>query len=79
MLQSRLPPDEVNSCRVMVRVYANLAGLSKTLAKTGLVGQEARSLATFTSSFTRAQDLFDFVDAGDKKDGADFKIRGDFS
>ncbi|CRG89670.1 hypothetical protein PISL3812_06709 [Talaromyces islandicus] len=75
MLQSRLSPSEVDQCRVMVRIYANLSGLSKSLAKAGLVGQEARSLAPFTSSFTRAQDLFDFVDAGDKKDGADFKIR----
>ncbi|KAL4900766.1 hypothetical protein BDW74DRAFT_170548 [Aspergillus multicolor] len=25
--------------------------------------------------FTRAQDLFDYVDAGDKKEGADYKIR----
>lgn len=62
----------------MVRIYANLSGLSKCLAKAGLVGQEARSLAPFTSSFTRAQDLFDFVDAGDKKETADFKIRGEF-
>jgi hypothetical protein len=60
----------------MVRIYANLAGLSNTLARTGLAGNESRSIASFTSSFTRSQDLFDFIDAGDKKEGADFKIRG---
>ena len=60
----------------MVRIYANLLGLSKTLAQAGLVGREARSLAQFTSSFTRSEDLFDYVDAGDKKEGADHKIRG---
>jgi hypothetical protein len=49
----------------MVRAYTNLAGLSKTLARAGLVGNEARSLSPFCSSFARAQDLFDFVDAGD--------------
>jgi hypothetical protein len=60
----------------MVRIYSNILGLSKTMARAGLVGHEARSLSTFASSFTRAQDLFDYVDAGDKKEGADYKIRG---
>lgn len=60
----------------MVRIYANVLGLSKTLGHAGLVGREARSLAPFTSSFTRSEDLFDYVDAGDKKEGADHKIRG---
>jgi hypothetical protein len=60
----------------MVRIYANLAGLSNTLARAGLAGNESRSIAPFTASFTRSQDLFDFIDAGDKKEGADFKIRG---
>lgn len=59
----------------MVRIYANLAGLSNTLARAGLAGNESRSIAPFTASFTRSQDLFDFIDASDKE-GADFKIRG---
>jgi hypothetical protein len=59
----------------MVRAYTNLAGLSKTLARAGLIGHESRSLSPFCSNFTRAQDLFDFVDAGDKKENADNKIR----
>ncbi|RHZ47716.1 zinc finger CCCH domain-containing protein [Aspergillus thermomutatus] len=74
LLQERLP-DQANQCRVMVRIYSNLLGLSKTLARAGLAGFEARSLSAFTSNFTRSQDLFDFIDAGDKKEGADFKIR----
>lgn len=60
----------------MVRIYANLQGLSKASARLGLCGGEARALAPFTAGFTRAQELFDFVDAGDKKEAADFKIRG---
>jgi hypothetical protein len=60
----------------MVRIYANLQGLSKASARSNLCGGEARALAPFSASFTRAQELFDFVDAGDKKEGADFKIRG---
>lgn len=67
---------QADSCRIMVRVYANILGLSKVLARAGMVGHEARSLSPFTSSFTRAQDLFDFVDAAEKKEGSDFKIRG---
>lgn len=69
---------QADQCRIMVRVYANMLGLSKTLARAGLCGHEARSLAPFTSAFNRAQDLFDFVDAAEKKEGSDFKIRGEF-
>lgn len=68
----------LDHCRVMVRVYANLAGLSKTLSKAKLAGPEKRSLAPFTASFTRSNDLFDFVDAGELKENADFKIRALF-
>ena len=67
---------QADNCRIMVRVYANILGLSKVLARVGMVGHEARSLASFTSAFNRAQDLFDFVDAAEKKEGSDFKIRG---
>lgn len=67
---------QADQCRIMVRVYANMLGLSKVLARMGLVGHEARSLSPFTSAFNRAQDLFDFVDAAEKKEGSDFKIRG---
>lgn len=63
-------------CRIMVRIYSNLLGLSKALARSGLVGHEARALSPFTASFTRAQELFDWVDSDNKKEGADFKIRG---
>lgn len=62
--------------RIMVRIYANLKGLSQTAARHGLSGNESRSMGPFASSFTRAQELFDFIDAGEKKEGADFKLRG---
>ena len=75
LLHDRLG-DQAEQCRVMIRIYANLLGLSKALARAGLVGHEARSFAAFASSFTRSQDLADFIDAGDKKEGADHKIRG---
>jgi len=75
LLHDRLG-DQAEQCRIMIRIYANVLGLSKALARAGLVGHEARSLAGFAASFTRSQDLADFIDAGDKKEGADHKIRG---
>ena len=67
---------QADNCRVMVRVYANMLGLSKAFARAGMVGNEARSVSPFISGFNRAEGLFDLVDAGDKKEGSDFKIRG---
>ncbi|KAK4965647.1 hypothetical protein LTR66_012108 [Elasticomyces elasticus] len=74
-LVARLGP-EMDQCRIMIRIYANLHGLSKAMAKANLAGNEARSLAPFTSSFTRSENLFDFVDVGDSKDTTEYKIRG---
>lgn len=72
-LRENLP--ETRHCRIVVRIYADLTALSKTLAKSKLVGLEKRSLAAFTAGFTRAMNLFDFVDALDEE-GTKFKIRG---
>ncbi|KAB8236455.1 zinc finger CCCH domain-containing protein [Aspergillus alliaceus] len=74
-LLSDQPGSQADQCRIMVRIYSNVLGLSKILARGGLVGNEARSLSPFAASFTRSQDLFDYIDAGDKKEGADYKIR----
>ena len=63
------------NCKVMVRIYANLAGLSKALARAKLSGSNPRSIATFVANFNRSNDLFDFVDAGELKENADFKLR----
>lgn len=66
---------QAKDSRIIVRVYADLTGLSKQLAKSKLVGLEKRSLAPFAAAFTRAMSLFDFVDALDEE-GTKFKIRG---
>ncbi|KAI7282521.1 hypothetical protein KC345_g3407 [Hortaea werneckii] len=68
----------LEGCQIMVRVYANLVGLSKALAKEGLAGKEKRSLANFAASFTQSNDLFDYVDAGESEGSASFKIRALF-
>ncbi|KAH8756006.1 hypothetical protein F5883DRAFT_607503 [Diaporthe sp. PMI_573] len=62
-------------CETMVRVYANVAGLSKALAKANLLGADKRSLAPFIANFNRSYGLTDFVDAGEFKENADFKLR----
>jgi hypothetical protein len=62
-------------CHVMVRIYANVAGLSKALSKNGLAGAEKRSFAPFIGNFNRSYGLADFVDAGELKENADFKLR----
>ena len=77
-VKSSLRSRGLDHCRIMVRVYANLSGLSKALSKVKLAGPEKRSLAPFVASFNRSNDLFDFVDAGDLKENADFKIRAMF-
>lgn len=61
--------------RIMLRVYANLAGLSAALTRHGII-KSGKDLNDFFSGFTRGQPLFDFVNAGVEKEGADHKIRG---
>ncbi|KAI1078537.1 hypothetical protein F5B20DRAFT_571542 [Whalleya microplaca] len=74
-IKASLRRKGLDSCEILVRVYANLVGLSKTLSKANLCGPEKRSLAPFTASFTRSYGLTDFVDAGELKENADFKLR----
>lgn len=62
--------------RIIVRIYANMLGLSRFLAQARPRSYEARSLLLFTSAFTCAQDLFDFIGAAEKKEGSYYKIRG---
>ena len=75
---SSLRTRGLENCRIMVRVYSNLAGLSRTLSRVKLCGAEKRSLASFAANFTRSNELFDFVDAGELKENADSKIRALF-
>lgn len=78
MVKNSLRARGLDHCRILVRVYANLAGLSKALSKVKLAGPEKRSLAPFVANFNRSNDLFDFVDTGELKENADFKIRAMF-
>lgn len=75
-IKARLRQKNLEHCDTMVRVYANVTGLSKALSKAGLIGAEKRSLAPFIADFNRQYPLSDFVDAGEFKENADFKLRG---
>jgi hypothetical protein len=74
-IKADLQRKGLEHCQVMIRVYANVAGLSKALASAGLAGNEARSLGKFIAGFNRQYGLVDFVDAGELKENADFKMR----
>ncbi|KAF5027069.1 hypothetical protein F66182_838 [Fusarium sp. NRRL 66182] len=74
-IKNSLRSKGLESCDVMIRVYANLVGLSKTLHKNGLAGAEKRSLSSFTAGFNRSYGLADFIDAGELKENADFKLK----
>lgn len=75
-IKASLRRKGLEHCETMVRLYANVVGLSKALNKAGLVGAEKRSLAPFIANFNRSYPLTDFVDAGELKENADFKLRG---
>ncbi|KAF3760326.1 hypothetical protein M406DRAFT_53057 [Cryphonectria parasitica EP155] len=75
-IKTSLRRKGLEHCDIVVRAYANVAGLSKALSKSGLLGAEKRSLAPFIAHFNRSYPLTDFVDAGELKENADFKLRG---
>ncbi|KAJ8131384.1 hypothetical protein O1611_g2242 [Lasiodiplodia mahajangana] len=75
VVKTSLRGKGLDNCEVMIRVYANLANLSRTLSKNGLATADKRSLSPFVANFNRSYGLVDFVDAGELKENADFKIR----
>ncbi len=62
-------------CQIMVRIYANVAGLSTALHRAGVLGSDSRALSPFIASFNRSYGLTEFVDAGPLKENADAKLR----
>ncbi|KAI1751248.1 hypothetical protein F4782DRAFT_506415 [Xylaria castorea] len=75
VVKQSLRKKGLDNCDIMVRVYANLANLSRILSKHGLATPDKRSLSPFVANFNRSYGLMDFVDAGELKENADFKIR----
>ncbi|KAK6844392.1 hypothetical protein PG995_014502 [Apiospora arundinis] len=62
---------------IVVRIYANLQGLAKTMNANGIITQN--QMLEFVSRFNFECDYFDFVDVGTIKEAADSKIRTMFN
>ena len=58
---------------IVVRIYANLQGLAKTVSANRII--EHTKMLSFPSQFNFECDSFDFVDVGWNKEAADSKIR----
>ncbi|KAK4134662.1 hypothetical protein BT67DRAFT_441826, partial [Trichocladium antarcticum] len=65
---------------VVARAFASGDGLARLLGKAGIVRakESQQFLASFTSGFSQADDMFDFVLVGAGKDRADHKLTGVF-
>ena len=61
--------------KIVIRVYANLRGLSKTYADKRILPSMS-AFSEFVLGFNKAHPLCDFVDAGNHKEAADTKIKG---
>lgn len=69
--------DYPRDAKIVVRVYANVKGLSETCTKAGLVDAPFK-VEDFVRGFTRGKTLFDFTDVGAGKDRADGKMNGQY-
>lgn len=61
--------------KVIVKIYMNLQGVSQAFHRYGCVGSQARSIAPFTSAFSKCE-LYDIVDCGEKRECCEAKIKG---
>ena len=69
-------PDITRDVEVLIRVYCNMRGLSKTYVGAGVL-QHKEDLGRFIHGFNMVHPLCDFIDAGDGKECSDDKIRGE--
>lgn len=63
----------LNNPKVLVRIYADVRGTAEALCKTGVIDKPAL-FDNFIRSFNSSKVLFDFVDAGGRKDAAVDKL-----
>ncbi|KAJ5192190.1 CCCH zinc finger DNA binding protein [Penicillium cf. viridicatum] len=69
----KIKPDASPNIKYKIRVYANVAGLSKTHYDTGIVSSQD-VLNSFIQGFNMEDTLCDFVDAGNGKECSDVKL-----
>lgn len=78
VIRDRLRKQDMGHCDIVVHVYANVSGLSQLVAKAGRCGGERRAFGPIVAGFNRNNCNFDFVDAGDRKENADTKMKPKF-
>jgi hypothetical protein len=61
--------------KIVIRIYANLRGLSHTYAEKGIL-KNSSTFTDFVLGFNKAHPLCDFIDAGNHKEAADSKLKG---
>jgi len=66
---------DMSGTKVMIRAYADMKNLRYACVRNRKMDSGA-DLSRFVVGFNQRQALFDFVDVGDWKEGADNKIRG---
>lgn len=71
----RYDEDFKHDHKIVIKVYANLRGLSKTYAIKSIL-PHAAAFHDFVLGFNKAHPLCDFIDAGNQKEAADTKLKG---
>ena len=71
----RYDEDFKHDYKIVIRVYANIRGLSKTYADKGILPSPV-AFQEFVLGFNKAHPLCDFIDAGNHKEAADTKLKG---
>jgi hypothetical protein len=66
-------PDSAH-LQVITRVYANVAGLSKTYTVHGILSEP--TFVEFIRGFNMGETMCDYVDAGTGKECSDEKVKG---
>ncbi|KAL4885774.1 hypothetical protein BJY04DRAFT_116896 [Aspergillus karnatakaensis] len=75
------PENEQVKGDVVVRVYANMSRLVRTMDRVDHdeASSVSQSLSAFASSFNEAQDMFDFINSGETEDSTPRKIKATFA
>lgn len=71
----RYEQDFGDEDKMVVKVYANLKGLSQTYEERGTI-KCCIELLDFVTGFNKTNEYCDYIDAGNAKEGADRKLKG---
>jgi hypothetical protein len=69
-----LVPDIAHHVQVIIRVYANVKGLTKTYKEMELLSET--TFDEFVRGFNMGDAMCDYIDAGNGKECSDEKVKG---